>query len=67
MDMAIGTVWRDEADSLGPVRVPADAAWGAQTARELIRFAKDLRLMAWGPHCGLSELRLPAAAPPPFV
>ena len=50
MDMAIGTVWRDEADSLGPVRVPADAAWGAQTARELIRFAKDLRLMAWGPH-----------------
>ena len=29
----------------------------------LIRFAKDLRLMASGPHGGLSELRLPAMQP----
>lgn len=34
-----------------------------QLARGLIRFAKDLRLMASGPHCGLSELRLPAVQP----
>ncbi|MEB3419142.1 lyase family protein [Salipiger marinus] len=34
-----------------------------QLARMLIRFAKDLRLMASGPHGGLSELRLPAMQP----
>lgn len=34
-----------------------------QTARTLIRFAKDLRLMASGPHGGLGEIRLPAVQP----
>ncbi|HEY0213211.1 MAG TPA: lyase family protein [Paenirhodobacter sp.] len=34
-----------------------------QTARMLIRFAKDLRLMASGPHGGLGELILPAVQP----
>ncbi len=34
-----------------------------QTARTLIRFAKDLRLMASGPHGGLAEIRLPAVQP----
>ena len=34
-----------------------------QTARTLIRFARDLRLMASGPHGGLGELRLPAVQP----
>ncbi|HEV7307235.1 lyase family protein [Ensifer sp.] len=34
-----------------------------QTARTLIRFAKDLRLMASGPHGGFGEIRLPAVQP----
>ncbi|MBJ2153339.1 lyase family protein [Paracoccus sp. IB05] len=34
-----------------------------QLARTLIRFAKDLRLMASGPHGGLGEIRLPAMQP----
>ena len=34
-----------------------------QVARALIRFAKDLRLMASGPNCGLGEIRLPAVQP----
>ena len=34
-----------------------------QLARTLIRFAKDLRLMASGPHGGLAEIRLPAVQP----
>lgn len=34
-----------------------------QTARTLLRFAKDLRLMASGPHGGLGEIRLPAVQP----
>lgn len=34
-----------------------------QLARMLIRFAKDLRLMASGPHGGLGEIRLPAVQP----
>ncbi|HEV7318956.1 MAG TPA: lyase family protein [Ensifer sp.] len=34
-----------------------------QTARTLIRFAKDLRLMASGPHGGLGEIHLPAVQP----
>lgn len=39
------------------------AATLEQMARTLIRFAKDLRLMASGPHGGLGELILPAAQP----
>lgn len=34
-----------------------------QVARVLIRFAKDLRLMASGPNCGLGEIHLPAVQP----
>ena len=34
-----------------------------QSARTLIRFARDLRLMASGPHGGLGEIRLPAVQP----
>ncbi|WP_112313192.1 lyase family protein [Pseudogemmobacter bohemicus] len=34
-----------------------------QLARTLIRFAKDLRLMASGPYGGLGEIRLPAMQP----
>ena len=30
---------RIETDSLGPVEVPEDAYWGAQTQRSLINFA----------------------------
>jgi fumarate hydratase class II len=30
---------RIETDSLGPIEVPADAYWGAQTQRSLINFA----------------------------
>jgi fumarate hydratase class II len=30
--------WRTEADSLGPVQVPADHYWGAQTQRALVHF-----------------------------
>ncbi|MFT7105837.1 MAG: aspartate ammonia-lyase [Yoonia sp.] len=34
-----------------------------QMARSLMKFAKDLRLMASGPHGGLSEITLPAMQP----
>ena len=30
---------RIETDSLGPIEVPEDAYWGAQTQRSLINFA----------------------------
>src|SRR5947209_13606818 len=30
---------RTETDSMGPIEVPADRYWGAQTARSLIHFA----------------------------
>src|SRR5438046_6037499 len=30
---------RIESDSMGPIEVPADRYWGAQTARSLIHFA----------------------------
>ena len=33
------TATRTETDSMGPIEVPADRYWGAQTARSLIHFA----------------------------
>src|SRR5262245_2788447 len=33
------TAFRTETDSMGPIRVPADRYYGAQTARSLIHFA----------------------------
>ncbi len=31
--------YRTETDSMGPIRVPADRYYGAQTARSLVHFA----------------------------
>ena len=45
---ATGAGFREEHDSLGSVRVPAEALWGAQTQRAVENFA-------------ISGLRLPAA------
>src|SRR5207248_9688888 len=36
---------RTETDSMGPIEVPADRYWGAQTARSLIHFAIGLDKM----------------------
>src|SRR5205807_2049644 len=36
---ADGKATRTETDSMGPIEVPADRYWGAQTARSLIHFA----------------------------
>ena len=36
---AVATATRTESDSFGPIEVPADALWGAQTARSLQFFA----------------------------
>ncbi|MFA7323422.1 MAG: class II fumarate hydratase [Candidatus Nanopelagicales bacterium] len=37
--------WRIESDSLGPVEVPADRYWGAQTQRSLRHFSIDIERM----------------------
>ena len=33
------TATRTETDSMGPIEVPADRYWGAQTARSLVHFS----------------------------
>lgn len=42
---AAAPTWRDEHDSLGVVRVPADRRWGAQTQRSLHHFDIGSELM----------------------
>lgn len=51
------------AASQGHEHLCALSATLEQLARQLIRFAKDLRLMASGPFGGLAELTLPAVQP----
>lgn len=51
---------RVESDSFGPIEVPANALWGAQTARSLRFFAIGDQRM---PRAGLGELMLPQNEP----
>ena len=44
---------RTETDSMGPIDVPADRYWGAQTARSLIHFAIGDDTMPRERHPGL--------------
>ena len=38
---------RIEHDSFGPIEVPADRLWGAQTQRSLLHFAISTEKMPW--------------------
>jgi fumarate hydratase class II len=40
--------FRVETDSLGPVEVPADRLWGAQTQRSLVNFRIGVERFRWG-------------------
>ena len=37
-EIVIKKAMRMETDSMGPIEVPADVYWGAQTARSLVHF-----------------------------
>jgi fumarate hydratase class II len=43
-----GARTRTETDSLGPVEVPADRLWGAQTQRSLVNFEIGVERFRWG-------------------
>lgn len=52
---------RTESDSFGPIEVPADALWGAQTARSLRYFAIGDQRMPLGVIHGLAWIKWAAA------
>lgn len=53
--------WREERDSLGVVRVAADALWGAQTQRSLQYFAIGSEIMPMELIHALAEIKGAAA------
>ncbi len=56
------TALRTEKDSFGPIEVPADCLWGAQTQRSLEHFAISTERMAPELIAALAEVKLAAAS-----
>ena len=46
--IAEGEAWRVERDSMGEMRVPAAALWGAQTERSIHNFPIGRDTFVWG-------------------
>lgn len=53
---------REERDAMGPIAVPADRYWGAQTQRSLVHFAIGTERMPLGVVLALAK-RAAACAP----
>jgi fumarate hydratase class II len=56
------TAMRTEKDSFGPIEVPSDCLWGAQTQRSLEHFAISTERMAPELIAALAEVKLAAAS-----
>ena len=59
--MEIPTVYRTETDTMGPIDVPSDRYWGAQTARSLVYFGIGHDLMPRAMIRAFGVLKLAAA------